>query len=245
MQVTITSNAAEINRRLSNMVARQLPYAIAKGLNDTAKTLVEANKRDMQMRFRNPVPFTLNAYYFKYAKRGETSVTIQRKTEVGRKHYLEVQEAGGPRKQKGFEKNFESNLASRPGVKFVLPTSAAPVLKSGHMSQGFLRKVEAQLKTARDPAMRQTEQSKKRQRKSRGKQYFVPELTHPLSRGSRDGVYERTAAGNVVKVLNFPATAPKYTKRTRFHQNMPKWAARILPGKMNSALAHAIRTARL
>ena len=95
MQVTITSNAAEINRRLSNMVARQLPYAIAKGLNDTAKTLVAKNKQDMKLAFRNPVPFTLNAYHFKYAKRGETSVTIQRKNMQAGRHYLEVQEAGG------------------------------------------------------------------------------------------------------------------------------------------------------
>lgn len=244
MQVTITSNAAEINRRLSNMVARQLPYAIAKGLNDTAKTLVAKNKQDMKLAFRNPVPFTLNAYHFKYAKRGETSVTIQRKNMQAGRHYLEVQEAGGQRPLKGVEKNFMFNLAWDGPVSYITPTKNAPTLKNGQISQGFLRKVEAQLKTARDPAMRMNTQRPK-SRKSRGKEYFVPSTQHPLGQGKRAGVYERTAAGNSRKVINFTTASPVYKKRTRFHENMPRYAAHILPAKMNNALAHAIRTARL
>ena len=72
------SNTKDVNARLSNMVATQMPFAISKALNETAKTLVAKNKQDMRMIFDNTVPFTLNAFFFKFAKKGQTSVTIRR-----------------------------------------------------------------------------------------------------------------------------------------------------------------------
>lgn len=241
--IRITADTRNLNRKMSNLIGRQLPFAVSRALNQTAKDLIQANKQDMKMRFDRPVSFTLNAYYFMYAKKGDTSVTIQRKSMQAKKHYLEVQEAGGQRSMKGFEKNFMYNLAYSGPISYITPTDKAPKLSNGNMSMGFLRKVEAQLRTASDPAMRANTQ-KPRSRKARGKQYFVPDITHPLGQGRSAGVYERTPAGNVKKVLNFVTSAPQYTKRTRFHQNMPRWASKILPGKLRSSLRFAMETAR-
>lgn len=238
--IKITANTKDVNVRLSNMIARQIPFAVSLALNKTAQDLIRANRGDMKNAFRKPVPFTLNAYYFKWAKKGETSVTIQRKSKQAGRHYLEVQENGGSRQMKGFEKNMNFNLPYEGHIGYVLPTSDTPTNKNGTMNQGFLRRVEAQLKTASDPAMRMNTQKPKR-RKSRARQYFVPKPDSHLS----PGVYERSSAGNISKkVLNFIPMSPTYKKRTRFGANMPRYAARILPMKMNWALKKAIATAR-
>lgn len=242
-EIKLTADTARLNRRLSNMIARQIPFAVSRALNQTAKDLIAANKKDMQMRFDRPTNFTLNAFFFMYAKKGDTSVTIRRKSMQAGKHYLEVQESGGQRKMKGFERNFMYNLAYSGPISYITPTDKTPILSNGNMSMGFLRKVESQLRTASDPAMRMNTQ-KPRKRKARGKQYFVPDITHPLGQGRSAGVYERTPAGNVKKVLNFVTSTPQYTKRTRFHQNMPRWASKILPGKLRSSLRFAMETAR-
>ena len=82
------ANTKLVNEKMSNMVARQMPYAQQLALNNTAKNLIARNKRDMRKIFDRPVNFTLNAFYFKAARKYENSVTIRRKDMQRGKHYL-------------------------------------------------------------------------------------------------------------------------------------------------------------
>lgn len=238
------SNSAQVNRRLSNLVGSQMPYAVARALNETAKTLHAKNKQDMRAAFENPTPFTINAYFIKFAKKGEQNVVIRRKDMQRGKHYLEVQDEGGPRPAKAVENNFRTRLAYGGAVNYLTPTRHTPRNKYGNVSPGFMNKVMSQLQVQRDPAMNMNTQ-RPRSRKSKAKQYFVPSTNHPLGRGIRAGVYERTAAGNAKKVLNFLTFPPTYRARTNFHRNMTSYGQSVFPKKLKMTLRRAMQTARL
>lgn len=230
------SNAKDVNAKMSNMVAVQMPFAISKALNETAKTLVAKNKQDMRMIFDRPVPFTLNAFYFRYAKKGQTSVTIRRKDKQVGRHYLEVQEYGGLRPQTGMEKTFAMNLPYSGILRHITPTKAAPKNKHGNMSPGFRNKMMSAMQVARDPTQRS---------KTRGKQYFVPSSTHPLGQGKRAGVYMRNSAGNAKKMLNFIDRGIKYKPKLKFGSRMNRYGRMVYPRKFQAAMKLALSTARL
>jgi hypothetical protein len=238
------SNSAQVNRRMSNLVGSQMPYAVARALNETAKTLHAKNKQDMRLAFENPTPFTLNAYFIKFAKKSEQSVVIRRKDMQRGKHYLEVQDEGGPRPRKGVESNFRTNLAWGGPVNYLTPTRRTETNKYGNVSSGFMNKVMSQLQVQRDPAMNMNTQ-KPRKRKSQATQYFVPSTSHPLGQGIRAGVYERTPAGNAKKVLSFLTFPPIYRPRTNFHAKMTRYGQSVFPKKLKKTMSHAMRTARL
>ena len=236
MSFKFTSNSKIVNAKMSNMIARQTPFAISRALNESAKTLIKKNKQDMQMIFDRPVAFTLNAFFFRFAKKGQTSVKIRRKDKAVGKHYLEVQEDGGLRPQTGIEKAFAMNLPYSGLLQHLVPTKAAPLNKAGNMSQGFRNKMMSAMQVARDPQMRS---------RSKGKQFFVPAETHPLGKGRRAGVYMRTSAGNAKKMLNFIPNRISYTPRLKFEQRMNKYASIIYPKKLKAAMRHALATAKL
>lgn len=239
----LRGNTADSNRRMGNLVMRQMPYAVSRALNETAKTLQTKNKQDMRSAFQNPMPFTLNAYFIKYAKKADLRVKIRRKQKQAGRHYLEVQDDGGSRPRKGIENNFRTRLAWPGPVEYLGPTRHTPKNKYGNVSPGFMNKVMSQLQVQRDPAMNINTQ-RPRTRKSRAKQYFVPSTSHPLGQGRRAGVYERNTVGNAKKVLNFLTASPTYRPRTNFHRNLNRYGKMTYPGKLKKSLAMAMRTAR-
>jgi len=226
------SNSKTVNRKMSNLVGSQMPFAIQRSLNETAKTLHKKNQQDMKLAFDRPNRFTLNAYFIKYAKKYDTSVTIRRKDTHARKHYLEVQDEGGPRPRKGIENRFKYGVPTGAPLEYLAPTVHTPRSKAGNVTMGFYNKVFAQV-------------NGKPSGKAKGRQYFVPRVTHPLGQGKRAGIYERTPAGNARKVFSFLSFPPMYRKRTNFHGNMTRYGKMIYPKKFKAAMRHALATARL
>ena len=241
MAFRFTSNSKVVNAKMSNMVAVQMPFALSKALNDTAKTLVTKNKQDMEMIFDRPVTFTKNAFFFRRVKKGATSVTIRRKNKQSGRHYLEVQEDGGARPQTAMEKLFKMNLPYGGILRHVTPTRNTPLNQKGNMTPGFRNKVLSALQVTRDRAARSQTFGKP----NKGRQtFFVPAPTHPLGQGRRAGVYQRNTAGNAKKVLNFIDRNITYQPRLRFDDRMDKYGKVIFPKKMRTSLKHAMATAR-
>ena len=236
------SNVADVNRRMSNMVARQMPFAISKALNETAKSLVAKNKKDMGRIFDNPVPWTLNAFTYKPAKKYDNTVTIRRKDMQRKRHYLEVQNEGGLRGQTGMEKAFETNLPYAGVLRHVAPTKATPLNKYGNMSPGFRNQIMSAMQVSRDTKMRSPIKGQTKSGKAR---YFVPSNTHPLGQGRRAGVYQRTSAGNAKKVLSFIDRGISYRPKFRFEERMDMYGKNIYKKKLAASLQYAMRTAKL
>lgn len=226
----ITSNMAEVRRDLSDLAQRQWPYALARGINETGKVVLEENRKAMGAVFDRPRAFTLNAFWWKPATKARPEGSLQRKDMIGRRHYLEVQEDGGARPHTGIE----SLLAARyPGVGFVTPAKGAPLDGSGNLSGGTVQRMLSQLGAQRDATANQTEASKARAGRSRPT-YFVPR------RGQLSpGVWHRQ--GKVLKrLLTFNVKPPAYRARLKFFERAERIGARVLPGKLAEALTAAL-----
>jgi len=236
------SNVADVNRRMSNMVARQMPFAISKALNDTAKSLVAKNKQDMGRIFDRPVPWTLNAFTYKPARKYENTVTIRRKDMQRKRHYLEVQNEGGLRGQTGMERAFQMNLPYGGILQHVTPTKATRLNKHGNMSPGFRNQMMSAMRVSSDPKMRSPV---KGQTRSGGAKYFVPNIDHPLGQGSKAGVYQRMSKGRLRKVLNFIDRGIAYRPKLRFEERMALYGSNIYKKRLSASLKYAMATAKL
>lgn len=243
IEFILKAETKQLERKLNNAINSQIPYALSLALNESAKTMLAKHKQDMNLAFENPTPFTKNAFYIQYAKKHNPVAVIRRKDMQRGKHYLEVQDAGGFRGRKAFETNMRMNLPYDGDISYVTPTRYTPLNRYGNMSQGFLRKIESELRTARDPAMRMNTKKPGARKTKFG--YFTPPTSHPLGQGKRAGVYKRSKAGNVTKVLNFTTAAPKYRPRTNFDANMRRYFGQVYQPKFNAALRRALSTMKL
>jgi hypothetical protein len=252
---TMKADTDKLQRKLNNLVNAQMPYATSLAINETLKTLETYNKALMRKAFDRPTKFTMNAFYVQYSNKRNLHGALRRKQMVVGRHYLEVQDAGGQRPLKGFEKNFTMRLAYRGLIHGVMPTENSPLDSHGNMTMAFINKVSSQLGVQRDSAQNKPYQSRvgKRQRRSTATRYFVPDPDHPLAQRGGPGVYatkqdalgSKRTGSRVTKLLNFAQSKPTYKKRTDFDNNMRKAAANLMPKKMKQGIRRALATARL
>lgn len=254
IEFKLTANTDLVKRKLNNLVNAQMPYATSLAINETLKTLEIYNKALMKQAFDKPTNFTLNAFYVQYANKRTLMGALRRKSMVVGRHYLEVQDAGGGRPLKGFEKNFITRLAYRGLIHAILPADTTPLDGYGNMTMAFINRVSSQLGVQRDSAQNKPYQSKtKTGKRSRAVRYFVPDPAHPLARRGGPGVYatkpdaggKARTGSRVSKVLAFSEKVPTYRKRTDFDAKMSRAAATLMPKKMSLGLRRALATARL
>lgn len=251
---TLKANTEQLKAKLNNLVNAQMPYATSLAINETLKTLETYNKALMQKAFDRPTRFTMNAFYVQFSNKRTLQGALRRKKMVVGRHYLEVQDSGGPRPMKGFEKNFAMRLAYRGIIHGVLPTENTPLDNNGNMTMAFINRVSSQLGVQRDSAQNKPYQTKtKSGRRSTATRYFVPQPDHPLAQRGGPGVYSTKPdalggarrGSRVSKVLSFAQAKPTYQKRTDFDGNMSRAAKNLMPKKMRLGLRRALATARL
>lgn len=254
IEFSIKADTDKLKAKLNNLINAQMPYATSVAINETLKTLETYNKALMQKAFDRPTKFTMNAFYVQFSNKRTLQGALRRKKMVVGRHYLEVQDTGGARPLKGFEKNFMMRLAYRGMIHGVMPTENTPLDGNGNMTMAFINKVSSQLGVQRDSAQNKPYKSRtKSGRISTGSRYFVPDPDHPLARRGGPGVYATkpdapgsTRKGSrVSKVLNFAQKKPTYRKRTDFDAKMTKAASNLMPKKMRLGLRRALASARL
>lgn len=238
MSFKFLNNIKDVERDLSNIERRQIPFATVTALNAVAEKLVQQNRTDMAKVFNKPSRWTLNAFHFRRATKAHTSVTIERKEAARGKHYLEIQEEGGVRPATGLERGFKMRLPYSGIVGYVTPTRHAPRNGSGDLPGGFIQKVLAQSGANWDRNSNETARSGARRKKAGGARYFVPKPGQ-----LRPGVWERRGP-NLRKVLNFNVKSPTYQPRLNFSIRMERLAKQLMPAEFDRALAHALATAR-
>lgn len=232
----LTSDLDATLRRLDNMTARQLPFALSRALNDTAKDIQEAERKEMQRVFDRPTPYTLGAFMVRPATKENLVATVERKDQVVGKHYLEVEEKGGPRPATSLEKLLRSRLAYSGIIQAILPADNARLDQYGNWSSGQRNEVLSAIGAMRDSTSNRTARSLKR--KKNPSKFFVP------TSGLPGGVYERTAAGQLKIILAFTAKAPTYTPRFNFGEVAQTVAKANLPVWFDLRMQEAIASAR-
>lgn len=236
--ITIKIDDRELRRRLTGIAKKQMPFAASRALNATGYDILEENKNLMRNVFDNPTPWTLNAFMVKRATKNHLTVSVERKTAVGRRFYLDVQKAGGARKQTGIESLFEHNLPFAGQINAVIPTRNIRRNKYGNVSPAAMQRILSGVKVQRDKMQNSTRASAKR---SRGRRafYFAPKAGSRLS----PGVWERRGR-RIRKVLAFTKVMPKYTAKFPMEKHARGVAVRVFAPHFKRELHRAVQTAR-
>lgn len=93
--ISFDHNIRAFERSLSDLARRQLPFATALALNDTAAEVREAWQVQMKRRLDRPTPFTLRGVFMRRASKRRLTATVGVKdVQAG---YLKYQVRGGTR----------------------------------------------------------------------------------------------------------------------------------------------------
>lgn len=126
--VSFATNIKEFKRGLSRFEKKQMPFAVSRGLNETAKVVVRDLNLLIPRRFDNPVPFTRKPFMILYSTpRPGRKNTLRATIRVKRlqAEYLSIEETGGTRFPKKtaiiipekIRTNRYGNLRRKPGGK--------------------------------------------------------------------------------------------------------------------------------
>ena len=211
MDIRITSNIADVRRQLTDLVMRQVPYAMSRALNDVAEDGHKAMQAEMRDVFDRPTRWTLNAFMVWRSSKTNLIATIRERPSVGSRHYLKVQNTGGTRPQTGLEKLLEGKVAMSGIFAAVTPAAGAKRDAYGNWSVGERNQALSAIKAQRDGRSNTTTASAGRSRAKGRAKYWTPRPGSGLS----PGIYKRDSLG-FIKVENFTRSMPSYQRRIDF-----------------------------
>ncbi len=171
MQISATTNADDLKRRLNNTFARQLPFATARALTATAHDMRKAERGHMARIFDRPTNWTLNAFEVVPAQRKDPVPTaeVRFKYTGSRVHYLQRHIEGGPRELGRVEARilaqaWQNNPAGAP-FEGIIPARAAKLDRYGNWSAGERNRVLSALQLQIDPTANETAASRSMKRR--------------------------------------------------------------------------------
>lgn len=236
----ITIKVDGLDELLSSLkgMERQIPYAIANGINAVARLVKEAERQEMISVFKSPTPYTLNSLRLTPAKAPRSivaTVFFKDPPNLSQKgHYLLPQVEGGARPLKPYEMGL--------GGKFTTPGKGLKLDQYGNLGRGQLTKIMSQSGSFRESG---NKMNRTRKGGKVGDMFMLKERRGKLL----PGIYERTMGSDtgarigryllarslgakkselnkatkalvprgIKPVLIFPDSAPSYTKRFDFY----------------------------
>lgn len=96
ISISVRSNAANLQRQLRDLAQKQLPFAVAQGINKTAARVAEAEEQNIRDTFKSPTPFTQNSVGVRKARKSSLTATVYLKDIAAA--YLQPYETGGVHK---------------------------------------------------------------------------------------------------------------------------------------------------
>lgn len=248
VKVDVKHDLDRLVSKLDDVQRNQLPFAISKAVNETAKIVKTREQEEMPRVFDRPTPYTLNSLFMKPGTKRFPIATVWLKDDAGKgtpaAKYLLPQIEGGGRRYKRFERA----LAARgllPAGMYVVPGSAAKLDAYGNMSRGQIVQILSALGAAETVSgfmANRTERSKKRKGK-RLTEYFVGQ---PGNGRLPMGIWQRITFGfgSAVKPVAIFTDRPNYRQRFRFVQIAQRTVKEVFPDEFSKAYQYAIATAR-
>lgn len=247
---------------------KQIPFALALGLNKIAAHVKSEEARTMRAVFDRPTPYTMNSLqtiaatkqrpvafvYFK-DKSGsfvgdEASVAqITASIIPGRRHYLLPQVFGGSRAIKAFEARLRKAGAMGPG-QYAIPGRGAKLDSYGNMSRGQIVQILAyfggfgEVGGVKNTTPEGKAKLKAGTKGRRGVEYFALQKAHG---GLKPGVYKRTFTSfgaGIEQVLFFIDRPPNYRKLFDFYGVAQRTAAKVSSAYLLDAISTALATAK-
>lgn len=239
MDLVIGSNIAAVSKALREVTSSQLPFAMSRAMNDTAYDGLAAMQDEERAVFDRPTPWALNAFMVWRADKRTLQASIRERPSVGRRHFLKVQNTGGARPQTGLEGLLSAKVAITGPFAAAVPTGAARRDAYGNWSAGERNQVLSGIKAQRDVRSNSTAASSKRSRAKGRAQYFVPRPGAGLS----PGIYRREGR-KAVKIVNFTASMPSYSRRINFEMTALDRAGQVFANHFRRRMAEALASAK-
>lgn len=228
---------------LTDFEKRQLPFAVARALNDVTKGAVADIRAALPKIFDRPVPFTLNAFYaipVTNKRELRASVAIRDFAPKGTpaSKYLAPEIEGGERRVKRFERRLD--------VKQTIPAAGALLDQHGNMQRRQIGDILQHLGAFADTGQNLGPAKKKKLEKKKlltrkGQKYFIAKSKVD---GKPLGIWNLLGRGVVVPVLLFTRRAPVYKPRLDFRSHVLASYARRFASAFKARLAEAKATAR-
>lgn len=225
---------------LTEIEQRQIPFATALALTETAKLIKSSIEDEMRAVFDRPTPFTMNALRLIPATKQKLEARVWIKDEADgaapATRWLTPEVYGGPRNKK----RSESLLRARgilPEGKFIVPGKGMKLDNYGNIGRGQLQKILSGLRAQGDRLQNSTDSRRSVGNRSR---YFV------MRKGREAiGIAERvgTRRGDIQMVLAF-VSKPGYAKTLDFFEIGDRVADRELASQFEKAFDRALSTRR-
>jgi len=260
ISIGIKSNGAAIQRKLDDLVRKQIPFAKAMALNDVAKQAKADVQQEMRKVFAAPVPRTLNSIRIRYATKASPKAFISIDAEpnkgIAPAKYLAAEILGGPRSHKRFEKAFQAK-GLMPAGTFAVPGAAAPLDANGNIPGNFLVQLLSYFQAFAEQGYRANMTQKRKARIHRigksergyktigGKMYFAANGQPGRAQHLKPGIYQKTGTHgvNVVPVILFVSSA-RYGVRLPFEKIVANSVRKHYPAMFRARLDRAIATAK-
>ena len=216
MHISIKASVKDFKRQLSSFEKKQLPFAIASGINLTAADAHKSLYLDMRRVFHKPVAYTVprNLENLSNRKAGALFIVPAKKRRPQARvfikelsfgkgtpalNYLQPHIRGGGRRAKGSEVGLRASGVIGSG-KYITPSTKSPyghvkLNRAGNVTSGVMNKVLSGLHASRGP----TKGSESRQTES----YFTMLRGGP---GTETGIWRRSGKGleKLFNVTNQP-----------------------------------------
>jgi hypothetical protein len=252
MEITLqVTGISKLKRKLTDIHTRQLPFATAKALTLTAKSVSEAERMEIPQVFKSPTPYTQNSIAFTPATKQTLTARVFVKDRVSKggtppARYLLPEVRGGDRNLKHFEKTLRDTGVLPTGL-FAVPGRAAEMDQYGNMSRKQIGNILAYFqgfrgtKASRNYTGERIAKLARGTRKTAGFAYFVASDA-PVTKHLTPGIYRRSE-GKIEPVVVF-VKQPAYSKRFDFFGVVRKVAGKEFQANFNKAFQQAIATAR-
>jgi len=251
MQINVTVKGLDALKASLAGKVKQIRYATAVALTQTAKNVEEAERKEMRDVFDRPTPNTLTSIYVKSATASSLTSVVGIKDFAGKgiaaSKYLASQIKGGSRRMKRFEKALQSVGALPEGYRAV-PGSAARMDGYGNMQGGQIVQILSFFKAFPEAGYKANMSDKRRAslakgtKKKPGFAYFVgrPGDRLPL------GIWQRFkfANGSAIKPVIIFVPSAIYEAVFAFEYVARKTVERTWEAEFNKAMAMALSTAR-
>ena len=241
MQVKVEIKSLdEVKSWLKSIPEKQLPFALSKAVNDTAKEVKAELVNEMKRVFDRPTNYTLNSVFIKPATKRDLTAIVGFKEWGGKgtpaSKYLAPQMFGGNRGLKRSERSLQ-RAGLLPSGMYWTPGKGARLNSHGNISGGQITQILSVLQASVDTAQNMTARSRVKNRKPR--EYFVGK---PGGGRLPLGVYERR--GRKIKPVLVFVKSPNYKPRFLFFETAEKTVNKVWLQKMGEAIQYALATAR-
>lgn len=219
VSVAVTVDADAILAQVGDMAARQVPFALARSLTDTAMQARDALKDHTRAVFDRPKPWTVNAFRVVAATKTAMASSVAQKDVNASREYLGREMVGGVRGAQAWETMIKASLPGAPGgmsrlgERYAMPARGAKLDRHGNWSRGQMNRVLAYLKAHSSDASASSPVPGKKRNKSgrRGNAYFLAKSGR-LPRG----IYLRKGKDrDILPILIFTSDRPDYSQRFR------------------------------